>query len=199
MISLPPRTPGEPLEFPLEAGTYSFAVFEPRLTFTVDDGWVAYRDYRDAAGIFLTEGPQPQEPPSQSVGGIDFARVQVVFKGPCIDDGTELIESEPAAFMTWLRAHPGLQVRDVLPVNLGGYSGLAIEISVRADTCPTDGPANWLFPVGEDVFRIFPAERARLTTLDVAGRPLSVIISGAGGEDFFQIADEVLTTLKVDP
>jgi hypothetical protein len=52
--------------------------------------------------------------------------------------------------------------------------------------------------VGEDFYRIQPDERLRVTTLDVAGRPISVLVSSAVGSDVFEVADAVLATLEID-
>ena len=65
-------------------------------------------------------------PPGGYVAG---GVVQIVLTGPCQDSETQVIESDPAALVNWLDTNDWLTVTDPVPVNLGGRTGLQVDVS----------------------------------------------------------------------
>lgn len=70
--------------------------------------------------------------------------------------------------------------------NLGGYPGLAVDVTLASDDdpCDTAGPPRnrWLFPVGEDLFTS-PGEALRVIVLDVEERALAILLTTASDEE----------------
>lgn|GEM_PF-2356259 len=207
-IAVPPgirEGEGDPVS--LEQGRpYRFTHLEPVVTFEVpDDGWSAYRDYLDAAGLLIEDiGEElPAEEGMHMIGGVDFGRIQVVYAQPCVGADTRLLASTPGAVAEWLEESAMLETSAARPVNVAGYSGIQVDVLLPegTDPCPSDdaGEVAYLFPLGEDEYWLAPGERLRLTTLDVAGRPFT-ILTYATDEWFEEIIDrstQMLDTLRL--
>jgi hypothetical protein len=195
----------------LTPGQYRFSQLSPTVAFEISDGnWRAYRDYLDAAGLELLEAGITEYPTGidNYIGWISFGRIQVVFANGCISDESLLLEATPNAFVAWLQEHDWLEATDPTPVNFGGHSGIAIDVTARSlgadeDPCADDGdvPRTILFPVGEDIFSLFPDERLRVITLDVGGSPFSVLVNSSTErwDEFLEAATPVLDSIRVGP
>ena len=157
----------------LHPGTHTFERIRPRVTFEVpDEGWQAYRDYVDAAGLILLDG-------DEEVGGIDLGQAQVVYSEPCLSSETELLNDSPNALIEWLQSADFVETSDPTPVNLGGYSGVQIDVTpTQPDPCDVDGdlPATYLFPLGEDSYRVLDGERLRIIRLSVGDVPFLILV-----------------------
>ena len=193
----------------LEAGTHQFDKLSPVAVFDIPMGnWWAYRDYLDAAGLYMLD-PGVEEvppPPDAYLGWFDFGRVQVVFDGGCIESDTILLDSSPNALVDWLQGHDLLETSTAQPVNVAGYSGLQVDVTVaqvETDPCETDGPAQrtFLYPVGQDFFSLLPGERLRVITLDVGGRPFSILITSEADtfDTFAELVRPILESLRLTP
>ena len=185
-------------QVPLEVGRHQFERLRPKVTFDVPaEGWEAYRDYPDGAGIILYSGTGTE------IGGVDFGHAQVVFAEPCLDSPTVLLGDSPNALIEWLQAHQHLDASDPVPVNLGGRIGVQIDVTPSGvDPCAVDGelPATYLFPLGEDAYRVLDGERLRVMRLDVGGTPFLILAwaSEVQFDNFLDQASELINTIRLD-
>lgn len=163
-------TPAGPSQPPaLPAGTYQSQAFQPRLTFTLPDGWWIAADVADhlalqpvntdQAGVFLFRDPRaasqdldcPLEPEA-GVGGLS----------------TDL--------SAWMRGLPGLVTSNPRLATIGGLRGAELDLRIADGwqaSCPFAGglPTVPLFVGGENELRWVMAgsEKLRLSLLDLPG------------------------------
>jgi hypothetical protein len=192
-----PTATGEPSWPSLEPGRYHFTNFLPDLSMEIDTGWSARRDKVDVAELSHDTVP---------AGYLDLGHVQVALATPCPDPDAEtlVLGSTAADLMAWLKAHESLTSDQVYPVNLGGLSGLRLDVSVPADLeidCRNSEelPRVRLFLLGEDTLALLPGEKARVFALDHRDGRI-VIVAGAESGDldaFLPLADEVLNSIRL--
>jgi class 3 adenylate cyclase len=185
-----------PLE--LARGTYAFADFQPTLLFSVHtEGWYAYVDDVDAAGLLLDD---PGSPPGLSpIGGVMFGSVQVVYNDPCDLTDTTVLDSTPKAFIEWLQRHESLSVSSARPVSLGGYSGLEVDVAFAGTACNGASRID-LYPVAQNRFGLHEDDRLRVMTLNLPGRPVSVMVqaSSEADEEVTSEIEDVVETIEID-
>ena len=168
-------TPGEPRPFELGqlvAGTYLNDLVTPRLSLTFDDGWFVRRSYVDGWSVFVPE----------QGGEVDSARLQVGAATSCSDEEhqeTVAIDNDPVDVIGFVQGREDLETGQPQAINLGGYTGLSIEVTgkegVGCDSTP-DFEYWSLFHSGEDFFSLGPTEHLRLIALDVRGTTVSFLV-----------------------
>ena len=177
--------PGSPTpvpETPMPAGTYTSAVFQPAVTYTVPDGWVLASD---SAGYLQLR------PAGQDLVGIHLFRGAVAASqdpscpiAPAPGVGTTSTE-----LVAWIRGLPGLAVSSPAMVTVGGLRGASIDVGIAADWTASCPFANGLptvpllvEPGTELRWVIAGGERLRLYLLDLpAGGSLIVDIDDFEG------------------
>ena len=115
---------------PLEPGTYTTRTFTPALTYTVPAGWANFEDLR---GNFLLV------PPGGTNEGVDAgtsdyigvytsaAALRGCESGPAPGVGTT-----PADIAAEIDRNPGLDVTAPAPVEVGGLSGLVLDVKITS-------------------------------------------------------------------
>jgi hypothetical protein len=195
LTARPTPAPGETLPFErgiLAAGRYRIDKFQPNLELTVPQGWQARRNYADGFSITPVKGP---------AGEIDSARIQVVFTTPCgMDKESTVLGPTARDVVDWLKARTDLKISAARPVNLGGYTGLSVDVTFGQQTCTApDGPPPdllMLFPVGQDIFHIGTDETIRFVTVDVRGQPVTFFVDAfAEFDPFADAAQPILDSI----
>ena len=183
----------------LPEGEYAFRHLRPRVTFAVEDvGWYAYVDDVDAGGLLLDN---PSSPPGLDlVGGVAFGFVQLVFDDPCNVADPVLLDTAPNALIEWLRAHALLTTSGARPVNIGGYSGLEVDVSLSAPGCRGATQLD-LFPVAETRFHVDAGDRLRVIVVNLPSRPLAILVqlSPDADENVAATIERLLASLEIDP
>jgi hypothetical protein len=131
---------------PLDAGTYTTQRFTPGLTYEVPEGWA---NHEDLPGNFLLV------PPTGSLDGVDagtsdYIGIYTSIAALELDCTTALADTgrTPADIAAWLTAEPALVVTDGGAVEVGGLSGVVLDLTLAQDggvTCE-----------GRDDFRLVP-------------------------------------------
>lgn len=111
----------------LSAGTYRTTVFELPITYTVADGW---QNFEDLPGNFLLI------PPGEDFGGADYISVglhAVPLSRDCSTEATAVqpepgIAETPMAIATELRKRPGLLVTEPRKIEIGGLTGVVVDV-----------------------------------------------------------------------
>jgi len=177
-----PGSPTPAPESPLPAGTYTSAVFQPAVTFTVPDGWVLASDSADYLQL---------RPADQDLLGIHLFR----GAGAASQDPSCPIEPAPGVgttsteLVTWIRGLPGLAASSPAMVTVGGLRGASIDVGIAADWTQSCPFANGLPTVpllvepGTELRWVMAGgERLRLYVLDLpAGGSLIVDIDDFEG------------------
>jgi len=118
----------------LSAGTYRTTVFELPITYTVPDGW---QNFEDLPGNFLLI------PPGEDLGGVDAGTADYVGVGlhavpasrDCSTEAKAIqpesgIAETPVAIAAELRDRPGLVVTEPREVEIGGLTGVVVDVRV---------------------------------------------------------------------
>jgi hypothetical protein len=194
---VPDPAPGEPRPFELgqlAAATYLNDIVTPRLTLTFDEGWFARRSYVDGWSVFVPEG----------AGEVDSARLQIGFPAGCLDPEspeTVLLGPRPTDVIEYIQDRDDLDSSAAGAINLGGYTGLSIEVTGKRGTGCGDEPEfeSWsLFESGEDHLGLVVDEHLRLISLDVRGTTVSLLVFSFGdqGDDYYlTYAEPLLRTI----
>ena len=177
----------------LAEGTYTFADFRPRVTFSVDDpGWYASADFVDAVMLEL-DNPMPA-PGLDPIAHLVLGSIQVVFDDPCNLSDTRVLDATPHAVIAWLQGNELLTTSRIEPVNMGGYSGLETTVSLAASGCRGASRVD-LFPVGESRYFMPVDTQVRVIVLDVPARPLTFLFEDVDDPRI----DNLLPSFEIDP
>jgi hypothetical protein len=201
-------------QFPISTlapGRYVLVNARPRLSMELGAGWRdPERDETDGFAMGWTKDASKEDAP---VGGFSMGRIQVVLDGPCRESPTRAVDQSPKGLVDWLTAHPWLRTTQPLPVNVGGYSGLRVDVTRGKSpkgSCAVDPelPADlqallaervYLFLFADDTFWLGPDERFRLIVIDVDGAPVSFLAySTSGFDDFMPHVDSVLASIRFE-
>lgn len=170
--------------------TYTTEQFSPSLSLRAGEGW-PYR-HGIATGLYQiwqTDGTL-----------LSFLNVRDVYdpKDPI------LTQPAPEDLAAWFGEHPHLDAGSPEPVEVGGASGVAFDVTVAplpeghaSGTCDT--PCVPLFPQDDgSAFVFLPANKNRVVVLDLAGETVVVTVEGPqeAFEDFAPRAEEVLDTVR---
>lgn len=159
---------------PLPIGTYRSVVFLPPMTFAiVDPGWTANRDQEAVLSLIREVAPR---------GSISFLRVQEVIANPCLQggEGTQTVP-RAADVLTELQALDHLNVSDPLPVQIAGYSGQQVEVSVADGVLAACGGLAGgeaaIFLAGGETWGASSGERFRLVSVGVGDQAVTIVLS----------------------
>lgn len=180
----------------LPAGTYQSQAFQPRLTFTLPEGWWIASDVADYLGL---------QPVNTDQAGI------FVFRDPRAASQDQDCPLEPAAgvgglstdLSAWIRGLPGLATGNPRLATVGGLRGTEMDLQIALGwqaSCPFAGglPTVPLFVGGTDELRwvIAGSEQLRLSLLDVPGGGTVVVdidaFDGALMADLLQSAGPIV-------
>jgi len=195
----------------LPRGAYQLPEVRPPMSFEIASGdWEIDRIYPDGFNLFYRRSPESELVDGYVSGGV----VQVVLNGPCRESPTQAIGPEPEALVAWLQANEWLTVTDPRPVNLGGWTGLQVDVSQAknpAGSCeppPSEAPSElvdtieqqvYIFLFGADNFWIAPDERVRMLIVDVGGRSFTIlagVLESSGFEGFLEAALPTLESIR---
>jgi class 3 adenylate cyclase len=181
----------------LDPGTYVTDVFIPHMEFRVGSGWVALGNFLD--GLSLGR-------PEFFLNEIDVGRVQVVLDAPCINGSTSTIGPTAREFFDFIQKNPYLDAGDPRPVNIGGHTGLMIDVVVArtptAKVCP-DEPSGflnrvWLFQIGETSYWFGDQHHIRIVSIDVGDGPAVTFVYGGdpvGADKFIALSQGIVDSL----
>ena len=123
-----------------------------------------------------------------------------------------MIGSDPADLVTWLQANEWLEVSAPVPVNLGGRSGLQVDVTQAKSprgTCelPPDIPdrradSAYIFLFGNDNFWVGKDEIVRMLVIDVDGKLFTILTGTDAAAEFpafIGLAEPILQSLRFAP
>ena len=183
------------------AGTYTTAVFQPDLTYTVPGGWA---NYEDLPGNFLLV-PPGGSPEGVNPGTSDYLGVytSVAAPGRCTGEASQ---TEPRSFdglVAFLKKHPRLKVSNVHDVIVGGLKGVRMDIRMGPKPDCNDGAYVDLYvglPPSDLVHGVIPNYLVRVYLLRSAGNTLAIEVAdapnGSDYADFPAAAAQVIETFK---
>lgn len=122
----------------LDAGTYSTTSFEPKLSYTVPEGWANGEDL--PGNVLLSRIDDPEE----GIWGGSYIGVYQNVRAPasCGEEAQPGVGTSAAELAAWYRTVPGLEIVGDAPVSVGGLSGIALDFRVSEgwrSPCPLDG------------------------------------------------------------
>jgi|GEM_PF-2533445 len=184
----------------LPAGAYTSAVFKPPVTVTLPAGWLIAADDADYFGV---------RPAAADALGVH------IFRSPhaasqdlqCPTAAAKDVGTAAKDLVGWIRARPGLKVGASVPVALGGFAGLHVDVAIAdgwAASCPfaNGAPTVPLFVGPSDAsFRwvIAGSERLSLDILDVPGKGTLVVdvdaFDGSLMDGFLPVAGPIVASL----
>ena len=180
-----PTKPGKPLS----PGRYTTKVFEPAMSFSVGDGWMAAGpETHDGIPLIEENGPTI----------IGFLNVEEVF-GP--SHPNEKVPA-PNDMLAWLQEHPRLDAEEPSRVTVGGVDGQQFDAitakPVEAKACSEPCAPLFAFGEGND-FWLGESEKYRFIVLDdLEGETVTIFFGGPAVEfdESLPKAQKVLDTVK---
>ncbi|PYI38087.1 hypothetical protein CVS30_11920 [Arthrobacter psychrolactophilus] len=122
----------------LEEGNYSTTSFEPKLSYTVPEGWSNREDL--PGNVLLTRTSDSQE---GTWGGSYIGVYQNVRASSlCTEEAQPGVGTSAADLAAWYRTAPGLEIVTDAPTMVGGLSGIMLDFRVSTQwksPCPLDG------------------------------------------------------------
>jgi hypothetical protein len=190
---------------PVAAGSYVDRSLGRDISFSLDEGWVS-DGATEGAGIALI-----REEPGSPYFAISPFPGQVFPEG-CVTDsqdpeaffaGATDLEISAAAFIDHVANHPAITAGAPVPVELGGYSGLQLDISGVDvdDSCMPPWAWLWVLPVVGD-YHLNEGEVARIVALDADGQVIVAVMEAfpeADYEAFLARSMGVLESLEIGP
>jgi hypothetical protein len=177
---------------PLKPGEYRTDEFTPSFSFGVDEGWItAGPQLYDALEMGLAGAEGQRRPPI-----LGFYNPQAV---PDPSDPTNNGLGSPDSvdgWVTWLQEHPNLEPGKIVPVTVGGESGVRIDTVVSS--VPKGQPAwFWVLSDGTTIQAVKGA-RMRTYVLNVGGWTVLIAIKADGDqfEGFLPKAQKVVDTVE---
>ena len=174
---------------PLSTGKYVTRVFEPAMSFSVGEGWMAAGpETHDAIPFIEENGPT----------FIGFLNVEEVF------DPSQPNEKVPAPndMLAWLQEHPRLDTEEPSRVSTGGVDGQQFDAitakPVDAKVCSEPCAPLFAFGDGND-FWLGESEKYRFIVLDdVQGETVTIFFGGPAVEfeESLAKAQKVLATVE---
>jgi Tol biopolymer transport system component len=179
----------------IDAGTYTTALFEPSITYTVPDGWV---NREDLPGNFLLH----LDGDERYVGIYRDATAPLdCEETPDPDVGTSV-----EAWSDWLTSHPGLVTTEPQPVNVGGLDGVYIDIGLDPEwtaTCPFsqgEPVVPFIFGGGPSFLHhvILPGFEERLYLLNHNGGNIAIEVGPEGGSlpDYLELVEPIIDSIE---
>lgn len=122
----------------LNAGSYSTTSFEPRLSYTVPEGWTNGEDL--PGNVLLTQTSDSQD---GAWGGSYIGVYQNVHASSlCAEEAQPRVGTSAAELAAWYRTVPGLEITGDSRVMVGGLPGIMLDFRVSENwksPCPLDG------------------------------------------------------------
>ena len=176
----------------LVAGTYETSRFDPRIAYTVPDGWL---NLEDLPGNFLL----------QMTDDVRYLGIYQNVRAPaeCAESWAEGVGGTVEELVGWYRAHPGLTTTEPEDVNVGGLSGVFLDISLDPSwnvTCPySEGQPIVPFIIGNGTSElhhvILPGFKERLYLLKWDGGNVAIEV-GPEGDSLDEYLIEVLPIIE---
>lgn len=177
----------------LPTGEISSEEFEPTLSFTIGEGWQDAGRLPDSLVI------------SQEDSTLSFLNVREVYDPDAPNLTNVAFAPEDAEGMVeWFQNHPYLEAGETEPVEVGGASGVAFDVSIPE--APEDYPSEEcgipcvpLFRMSDgNPFWFYEGYRVRVIIVDVGGEAVTIAIESRADEfdEFLPQAEEVLSTVK---
>jgi class 3 adenylate cyclase len=168
----PEPAPGDTTRFELGrivAGPVLNDVVEPPIQLTFPDGWYSIRSYVDGWALAR---------PGEAYGQVSAARLQFGWNAGCEETDPVSLGARPDELLTFLQSRDDLVLEHAGPINLGGYSGITVEVSGKEGAgCGDPGFPEWsLFITAEDAIGLAGDEHMRLVALDVRGATRSFLV-----------------------
>ena len=166
----------------LAPGAYTRPEFEPRVTFTVDEGWTAGTL---ATGFFDIQ----QQPATPDVIAVQFARVDGVVgdAGALVDvpDAQEAVDT--------IKSNPGLQVVGESESLLGGKAGVVMEVQ------NTSGSHTQILQVPPGRLGIDSGRQLWIALFDASDGLLAVMVGGSidDWDHALAVAEPVLESIVI--
>jgi hypothetical protein len=183
----------------LAAGTHRSVHLQPAVAFTTPDGW---KNSIDAATVFKLDPTDPAIPADAYI--LVWSNVSIADQTANCDPVAKAgLGSAVADWITYLRAHPGLNASAPTPISLGGSSGQAIDLVVRptwTKKCPgvTNPVVQFILDtdpvVGKVLYGASSLTRMHLLVLDVGGKTVLVQVYTSDSDAAFSS-----TMAKVQP
>jgi hypothetical protein len=183
-----PQAPG-----PVPPGTYTTAVFEPGVSFSLGRGW---RVLAPETPTFATLVHGEDQDPL-----LAFVRPVRVFD-PRRRYGGEVPEDAllpvPDDLVDWLARHPRLKTTEPKEVTVGGVRGEQIDISVESPYAACLEPCVMFFATGPDFFvQAVESQDIRATGLEVESQQIliGILASERNFDELVPIAERVVQTV----
>jgi class 3 adenylate cyclase/tRNA A-37 threonylcarbamoyl transferase component Bud32 len=173
----PVRTLPSSAKSPLKPGEYRTDEFTPSFSFAVDEGWI-------------TVGPQLYDALEMEPAGAEGHRRPPILgfytpqrvADPRDPTGNYVLGPPDSVdgWVTWLQEHPNLEPGKLLPVTVGGKSGVRIDTVVSS--VPKGQPARfWVLSDGTTIQAV-KGDRMRTFILNVGGWTVLIAIRASGDQ-----------------
>jgi hypothetical protein len=162
----------------LEPGRYTDSAIGQTLTFEIGDDWILAGPPIPGVGFALIR--EESGSPYLGVAGFDG----VVFSDPCLTaknaatfgPAPEPVEATAEALVSHIAAHPFVTATEPIAVEVAGYPGFAIEVTVSVPLeCEPAWAWLWVLPVVND-YHLADGQLARIVAFDA---PRGVIVTSA--------------------
>ena len=188
----------------LTAGTHRSTTFRPSLTYTVRVGWTNFTDHPGIFGLVPPGGDWQAVDAGKSDALGALTSIAAAREG-CAQGPSKI--RTPTAFARWLSDEPGLTISHRTEVDVGGLSGLVVDIQLRkgwSKTCsfshktPTAQVLTAL-PPAPNGFAISMLPRPmvlRLYLLSYRHGTLAIVISEVSGDSKLDAYSAVVKTFQ---
>ena len=156
---------------PLAVGTYTTALFQPALTYSVPAGW---DNEEDLPGNFLLL------PPGASLGGVDAGTSDYigVYTQVAPNPACGPRDLTPGEIASCIATNPDLETTEPTPADIGGLSGFVLDVTLAAGT--DGGPLMvGVAPSGLD-HGLIPGLTIRLYLLALGNGSLAIEVDDVG-------------------
>jgi hypothetical protein len=172
----------------LDPGTYTTVVFDPTLTYTVDDGWT---NFEDTPGNFLLV-PARGDLPGVNAGTSDFIGIYTSVAAEAYTCDGSILASDvgrtPDDIARWLALQDGLTATKLQRTHVGGLDGVVLDVSLDDGGglhCPGYEPAYYPVLLGVSPSHLdhglIPGLTWRLYLLNFRGGTLAIEVNDVGG------------------
>jgi hypothetical protein len=170
----------------LQAGTYSTRTFQPKLTYTVPDGWANYED--DAGNAAFAPPGVNLSKVEQAVDDIFIMTIVAPATMNCEATADTNVPDTAKGVSSWLSHHPWLSTSQPKAVTIGGLRGYVLSVrptSTGGIRC--GGPVRsvpLVVGVGGtsqgDFWLAGPSDHALVYLLNFEGLPLGIVADSSG-------------------
>jgi hypothetical protein len=200
------RTPIPVAVGPLARGTYATTVFTPRLTFSIDDGWIVLAEYAGLLALSTKDGKST----------LDFVAAADAFVldppvGSPVESEADIrarARPMPRDYIDFLRTVKYIEVGSTRPVTVAGVRARAVDYAVRslpsaAGSCANGQPGACFEPLGIRPTMVDPqrlGSATRVVEVDDASRTIVTLLytaDPAAASPPLSRADAILTTLRI--